>query len=215
MTEINKLTYGNPTIEEKKLIEKSNFLDGLFLELKRHPFPFNGSELVKDELNEIVDFTSSMELEENDGYLKRYKGYDRSLLQFINSSFKQKGIDTEQITNDVVSDISGLITKLKYFYQRPRPNQLAQAYKLKLFPYKSYTANSPSYPSKSTVEAFVVLNVIGNRHPTFFTLCKEMIDDIAYSRCYLGLNYQTDIDFSKEVGKAILKNKEFSKKYQI
>jgi hypothetical protein len=213
--ELNNVTYGNPTIEQKQSIDAPCLVDDLFVKLKENVCPLNDSEMVKDELNEIVDCLKSMDSEDNAIYLKRYKAYDRNLLQVINTTFKQKSIDVESLSKEILDDIKNLIYKLKYYYNRPRPNQLANYYKLKLFPYKSYSADTPSFPSGHTVEAYVILNVIANKYPSHYAFCKEIIEDIAYSRIYMGLHYPSDNDFAKTVGKEILKHKGFAKKYGI
>lgn len=213
--EVTNITYGNPTIEYRKLLSESGLVDDLFLKLKENNFPNNDSELVKDELNELVDYLGSMLDPSNEAFLKRYKAYDRSLSQVIISTFKQRNIDVEELVKEVFSDIRILIFKLKFYYQRPRPYQLAQYFKLKLFPYSSHSDDTPSYPSGHVVQSYVVLNVIGNKYPNEYQFCKEMIDDVAYSRLYLGLHYATDNDFGKLVGKEILKHKAFAKKYGI
>lgn len=213
--ELNQVTYGNPTQEILLLAKKKGLVDSLFATLKLEEMPTNDSELTKEELNELVDSISLMQDEENLNYLKRYKSYDRSLLQSIISIFKQKGIDVESICESVYEDINPLVAKLKIHFNRARPFQLANYYQLKLFPFDSYSSNSSSFPSGHTVQAFVILNVIANNHPTHYKFCKELIEDIANSRIYLGLHFPTDNDFAKEVGDKILKNKEFSKKYGI
>jgi acid phosphatase (class A) len=212
---LNQVTYGNPTKQNKVFIEENCLVDDLFTKLKEDFFPPNDSELVKDELNELVDYVNSISDEENKAFLTRYKAYDRSLSQVITTTFKQRGIDVETLCEDIIKDIRNLIFKLKYFYQRPRPYQLAQYYKLKLFPYNSNSASTPSYPSGHTLEACVILNVISDKYPNEYQFCREMIDDIAYSRLYLGLHYPTDNDFAKEVAKEILKHPKFTKKYGI
>ena len=213
--DLNQVTYGNPTKEHKEFLEKNSLVDDLFLKFKDDYFPLNDSELVKDELNDIVDYINSISDEENKAFLTRYKAYDRSLIQVITTTFKQKGIDVENLCEDIISDIRNLIYKLKYFYQRPRPNQLAQYYKLKLFPYNSFSASSPSYPSGHTLEAYVILNVISDKYPNEYQFCREMIEDVAFSRLYLGLHYPTDNDFAIEVAKEIIKHPKFTKKYGI
>ena len=156
-----------------------------------------------------------MDLDENKDYLKRYLSYDRSLLQSVISIFKQKGIDVEQLCTEIYNDINPLVAKLKMHFNRPRPYQLANYYKLKLFPYNSYSANSPSYPSGHTIQSYVILNVIGSKYPAEYKFCKTLISDIVDSRVYLGLHFPTDNDFGREIGYKILKHKEFAKKYSI
>ena len=214
--EFNDITYGNPTEQDLKFIQSKGLTDDLFEKLKSSlVFPENDSQLVKDELSEIEDCLATMSQPENQNYLKRYQSYDRNLIQALTTIFKQRNIDVEELCNDIVGDIQTLIYKLKYYYQRPRPRQIAQYHKAKLFPYKSFSAHTPSYPCGHCVEAVVLLNVIGNKNPTEYPFCKELIEDIAYSRIYLGHHYPSDNEGAKEVGNAILKHPEFTKKYGI
>lgn len=212
---LNQVTYGNPTIEQKKHLEEISIVDDLFLKLKDDYFPETSSELVKDELNEIVDYLKDISSEDNQSFLARYKSYDRSLLQVIIATFQEKGIDVEELCTEILKDVNPLLLKLKYHFQRPRPSQVAQYYKLKLFPYQSFSADTPSYPSGHTLQAYVILNVIANKYPSEYQFCKEMINDVGYSRIYLGLHFATDNDFAKFVGQEILKHPDFTKKYEI
>lgn len=213
--EFNDITYGNPTQDQLAFIQGSCLVDDLFDTFKDSVMPKNDSELVKDELNEITDSLSIVSQPENQNYLKRYLAYDRHLIQALSSIFKQKDIDVEELIVSIVKDTQNLIYRLKFHHQRPRPFQLAQYHKLKLFPYKSHSAHTPSYPSGHTIQAMVILNVIGNKYPTEYQYCKELIEDIAYSRIFLGVHYPSDNDGGREIGKAILKHPEFTKKYGI
>ena len=131
--EFNDLTYGNPTHDQLGFIQGTCLVDDLFDTFKDAVVPKNDSELVKDELNEVADSLAVMSQPENQNYLKRYLAYDRNLIQAISSIFKQKDIEVEELVTDIVKDIQNLIFKLKFHIQRPRPFQLAQYYKLKLF----------------------------------------------------------------------------------
>lgn len=213
--ELNQVTFGNPTQKVLILLNEKGLVDDLFESLKNEIMPTNDSELTKEELNEIVEGISLLENPENDYFLKRYKSYDRSLVQTITSIFKQRGVDVEKVCTEIQKDINPLIAKLKVHYNRPRPYQLANYYKLKLFPYESFSANSPSFPSGHTTQAYVMLNVIGSMYPIQYKYCKNIIDDIAESRKNLGLHYQSDNDFSYLVGEKILKNNKFAEKYAI
>ena len=138
-----------------------------------------------------------------------------STVMILQTKLKDKNIEVEELCIDIIKDIQSLIYRLKYYYQRPRPYQIAQYLKLKLFPYKSFSSHTPSFPCGHCLESFVILNVIGNKYPTQYPFCKELIEDIAYSRIYLGHHYPSDNEGAKEVGKAILKHPEFVKKYGI
>lgn len=212
---LDQVTHGNPTQNIIVLLNKKGLVDSLFEELKNTDMPLNDSELTKEELNEVADGILLLEDKENDYFLKRYKSYDRSLIQSLTTIFKQKGIDVEEVCTQIQNDINPLIAKLKVHFNRPRPYQLANYYKLKLFPFDSFSANTASYPSGHTLQASVMLNVIGSMHPTQYKYCRNIIDDIAESRINLGLHYPSDNDFALEVADKILKHKEFSKKYHI
>jgi hypothetical protein len=213
--ELNQVTYGNPKQSVKLLLSKKGLVDSLFEELKNTDMPLNDSELTKEELNEVAEGILLLEDKENDYFLKRYKSYDRSLIQSLTTIFKQRGIDIEEVCMQIQDDINPLIAKLKVHFNRPRPYQLANYYKLKLFPFDSFSANTASYPSGHTIQACVMLNVIGSMHPVQYKYCKNIIDDVAESRINLGLHYPSDNDFALEVAEKILKHKEFSKKYGI
>ena len=213
--EFNDLTYGNPAHDQLDFIQGTCLVDSLFDTFKDSIIPKNDSELVKEELNEIAECLAVVSQPENQNYLKRYLAYDRNLIQALSSIFKQKDIEAEELITEIVKDIQNLIYKLKFHFQRPRPYQLAQYYKLKLFPYKSFSAHTPAYPSGHTIQAIVILNVIGNKYPTEYQYCKELIEDIIYSRVYLGHHFPSDNDGGRELAKAILKHSEFTKKYGI
>jgi len=216
----NKITYGNLSENLLEILKKKCIADEVIPILDKKygaklNFPLNNSESVKEELNEMVEKVNSLKEESNSIHLYRYKRYDRQLLQSIISTFKEKGLNVEELIISIDEDISPTIIKLKQKYQRPRPYQLAEYYKLKLFPYETNSGHSPSYPSGHTIQAYVILNIIGNKHPNSYGFCKEFINDIANSRVYLGLHYPSDNDSSFIIGQEILKLKPIIDKYKI
>lgn len=217
---LNKVTYGNLSEYHLNILKKKCLADEVIPILDKTygnelNFPLNNSETVKQELNDMSKKVKSVFDESNSEYLARYKRYDKNLMQSIVSTFALKGIDVEEIYNSVNDDIAPTIIKLKQKYQRPRPYQLAQYYKLKLFPYNTFSGHSPSYPSGHTIQAYVILNIIGNKFPKTYSFCKKFITDIADSRVYLGLHYPSDNDASYLIGQEILKLKSITDKYKI
>lgn len=217
---LNKVTYGNLSEYHLDILKQNCLADEVIPILDKTygsqlDFPLNNSESVKQELNEMVEKVRSIFDESNSEHFARYKRYDRNLKQSIISAFTVKGMDIEEIFDSINDDISSTIIKLKQKYQRPRPYQLAQYYKLKLFPYDTFSGHSPSYPSGHTIQAYVILNIIGNKYPKSYGFCKQFITDIADSRVYLGLHYPSDNDASYLIGQEILKLKSITDKYKI
>lgn len=211
---LNQVTYGNPNYEMKILLEKECIVGDLFAELAKDPFPANDSEATKQELNEVVGALKELD-EMNPILLRRYINYDRALIPYIDNILKAEGVNEMDLIRSIQKDITPLIVKLKYKFQRPRPYQLANYYKLNLFPMKSTSALTPSYPSGHTIQAIVILTIIGNKHPNLYQSCKRLWEDVAYSRIALGVHYPSDNDFSYEVANQILKHEKFAEKYAI
>jgi hypothetical protein len=213
---LDEITFGNPNKEQLEYIKKTNYLDVLFEELSTYTFPKNSSDATKEELNHIVDCLK--EIEGNEEYLKRYKTYDAHLKKyFTDGIFKGHENETEikQLVDSVMEDVKPLLIKLKYHFQRPRPNQLAEYYKLKLFPYQSISADSPSFPSGHAYQGRILTEVIGNLYPQTYSFMERVFNDISYSRVFMGLHYQSDIDVAIFCADKVLSNKVFKEKYKL
>lgn len=212
---LNFITYGNPSIQQKETLEKKTIVMDLFKELSKNEYPSNDSEEVRNELEEIVQSMKDLDNDENAPYLVRYINYDKGLITLLIKTLSEIGVKEEMTIRSIYDDISPLILKLKYKYQRPRPYQLAQYYKIKLFPLKSNSVGSPSFPSGHTIQSQVILGVLGQKYPKYYSQFKKMAEDIGYSRIYLGHHFPSDNDFGHLVAQRILEHPEFVKKYGI
>lgn len=213
---LDLITYGNPTIEQVTYLQRESYLDSLFPELNTYRFPKNTSEATKEELNQIVDYLKV--IEGKDDFLNRYKGYDRNLRKSF-SEFLLKDVEGKdelvKTIESIIEDTKPLLLKLKYYFQRPRPYQLAEYYKLKLFPYESHSADSPSFPSGHAFMGRIITEVIGNLKPQSYALMQKVFTDICYSRVYMGLHYQSDIDVGIFCADKVLATKEFKEKFKL
>jgi hypothetical protein len=213
---LDEITFGNPNLSQLAYIDTENYLDILFQELSTYTFPKNSSEATKEELNQLVDCLRVVE--NNQEYLNRYKTYDSHLKKYFIDGLIKGGENAEEVTNlvnEIMEDIKPLLIKLKYFFQRPRPNQLAQYYKLRLFPFQSISADSPSFPSGHAYQGRILTEVIGNRYPKTYSAMEKIFKDICYSRIYLGLHYQSDIDVAIFCANSVLANKDFKAKFKL
>jgi hypothetical protein len=124
----------------------------------------------------------------------------------------EKGAD---LVDKLLDDTLPLLIKLKFYFQRPRPYQLAQQYKLKLFPFDSRSADSPSYPSGHTLQAKLICHVLGNHFPEKFDYFERVAKDVEYSRLYMGIHYQSDVDYSLYISEVIIRDRDFKAKYGL
>jgi hypothetical protein len=214
--DIDIITYGNPNIEQVEHLKTDNYLGFLFDELSSYRFPANSSEATKEELNEIVD--NLERLSKSEDHLKRYVSYDRNLSKYFIDGMIRGGIEEKEIKElieSIMADTKPLLSKLKFFHQRPRPFQLAEYYKLKLFPHKSFSSDSPSFPSGHAFQGKIITEVLGNRYPNTFSFMQDVFKDICYSRAYMGLHYQSDIDVGIFCAEKVLGTKVFMEKYKL
>jgi hypothetical protein len=86
---------------------------------------------------------------------------------------------------------------------------------LKLFPFSSPSADSPSYPSGHVLQSALICYVLGNHFPEKFDYFQNLAKDIEYSRLFLGLHYQSDNDFALYMYDLIIRDKEFKAKYAL
>lgn len=214
--DVNLLQYGNPNREALPYLNTSPYLSQLFGELSKWKFTANGSNDTKEELNRTKKYCDA--LEEDLHMQKLYISYDKHLQKHYINFLQTYGIppeETNKLLASITTDVMPLIMQLKMYFQRPRPFQLAKYHKLKLFPFKVLNADTPSYPSAYGLLSLIYSTVIGNQNPRLYNQLIEMSNSIGMSRLYLGLNYESDIDFSHVIASRILENKEFVLKYKL
>lgn len=213
---LDSITWGNPFQRHLSYLEENQTdLEKHVPMLIKFVFPKNSSKAVREELNLLVDYIE--EAKNNPEALRRYKSYDSALEKvfakvIMDNNLGDKGIE---LVDKLFDDTLPLIMKLKFHFQRPRPYQLAQYYKLKLFPFESYSADTPSYPSGHTLQSKVICHVLGNHFPHLFDYFDRLAKDIEYSRLYLGIHYPSDNDYSLYIAETIIRDKAFKSKYGL
>lgn len=212
---LDTIIWGNPSLNDKKYLEQESSFDKHIPKLKDFSFPKNSSKATREELNQLVDYVNA--LKEDEDYLKRYVGYDFSLERVLAQVIVEQdlGDNGVQIIDSLLDESLPFLYKLKYYFQRPRPYQLAAYYKLNLFPFKSNSAQSPSFPSGHTFQASLICYVLGNHYPDKYDYFERLAKDIELSRLYMGIHYPSDNDFALYCVETIIKDKEFKQKYSL
>jgi hypothetical protein len=213
---LDSITWGNPFQKHLPYLEDNkSSLEKHIPQLIKFTFPKNSSKGTREELNQLVDYIE--ELKKDPEAQKRYRAYDSSLTRvfaqvIIEQNLGEKGAD---LVDKLLDDTIPLLVKLKFYFQRPRPYQLAEHYKLKLFPFETKLGDSPSYPSGHALQSKLICYVLGNHFPEKFEYFERLSKDIEYSRLYMGIHYQSDVDFSLYISEVIIKDKDFKAKYGL
>jgi hypothetical protein len=185
-------------------------------ELASYPFPSNNGQDVIDEINQLINYTNTLSSDEI--VQKRYKLYDTNFEGYFANVLSNVGINKQEVTDTIKKihdDVIPLLVKLKYHYQRVRPYQLSHILSMRLYPFESETANSPSYPSGHAVQSILYAEVLGNTYPKYYKQLQALAADISESRLAMGLHYPSDVIFAEYVTELCLNHPEFKKKYRL
>ena len=213
---LDSITWGNPSQKHLPFLEPDKSpLEKHIPQLIKFTFPKNSSKACREELNELVDCVEA--LKNDEAALKRYKAYDDNFTKVMAQVIVEQNLGEKgaEIVDKIIDDTVPLIMKLKFYFQRPRPYQMAEYYKLKLFPFYSRSAASPSYPSGHALQARLICNVLGNHFPDRFDYFESLATDIQHSRIYMGLHYPSDVDYALFIADTIMRDKEFKAKFSL
>lgn len=211
---IDVVVFGNPNYLQLPIIQTATEFDHLIPSITETKCPKNYSELVKDELNTLVEYQKEFTRLSEDTK-KRYELYDTNLSQAIKRLFKSHGDSTNDLIDEIIESTLPLLLKIKFKYNRPRPQVLANYYKASLFPKISASSDTPSFPSGHTFQMEVVKETLGAMYPQRYEYLKAMANEVSEQRLFYGLHYPSDIDFAKLCAKKLIQSKEWNKKYNL
>lgn len=214
--QLNELVFGNPNRQHLHYLQSKNYLDSLLNELSSYPPPSNESETTTNELKELVGQTET--LNQDQKLFRKFMLYDSNFEAYILKRLVDAGLPEPEIKSllmEIHKDIMPLIIKLKFTFNRPRPQQLAYYKQIPLHVWRSSASDSPSYPAGHTFQAKIYAEVVGNRYPKYYKALNELAIDIQNSRCALGVHYPSDNEFSLYVAEVVLKHPDFVKKFKL
>lgn len=161
-------------------------------------FDYPDDDKTKAELRFLIDLSK---------YRHEFQEYiqfaDRDYVEIFYKFLKENDLpitsEIKERVKSLVDDSSNLILKLKYHYNRPRPNQVAKRLGLDFVSMDTETAHTPSYPSGHTIQAMMMADLLGEYYESYKPYFYEIADMISLSRMYGGYHFPSDIRYGKMV----------------
>jgi hypothetical protein len=208
---VNNLTYGNPNAAQDILIRQEGKFDYIANHYMDKPYPNNDGTYAHKELTQI---RKDMEKLQHDKVVELSIKFDEDLEGMLIDTADKCGVNNPtEFVKELFKDINPIIMKLKYFYNRIRPYQLANVISFPLNPMPSVSSQSPSYPSGHTVQSRVFADVLSFRYPDQQDMLDKFADKCSKSRSILGVHFPSDEVFGKQLAAGIMKDDNFKSKY--
>lgn len=210
-SKIDAVIYGNPVLWQSEILSRVFYLDTLYEPMQHYPFPANSSDTAKKELSAIAALVRKTNGTQD--VLERALNIHFNFDHFWQINVFEQGRFDPEVVKEINSDVDNIVTKLKFFYNRPRPYQLAAYYKLALFPETTTGVESPAYPCGSYLKSLLYTYVLANQ--ISYEKFENVTDLIMKSLIGLGFHYPSDMKFSYTLYQAIIKHKGFVNKYEL
>ena len=145
----------------------------------------------------------------NDGVINNemVQAYDNIVKAFM-PIVEKNGL---QVSSDEIQEIleqaSKFTLQLKYKFNRPRPYQIAEHYGIEDFKRHNLdTANSPSYPSGHSTQAYLLSIKLATKYPSIASELYELGENISYSRVLGKVHYPSDYQYGKILGDSLARS---------
>tara|TARA_R100000005_G_C4979417_1_gene189626 strand:+ start:71 stop:772 length:702 start_codon:yes stop_codon:yes gene_type:complete len=198
MSLINKVA---AIIDSKKQIDEVTYLENqvsydegmsfLGIDLKSiiPNFPKNSSSTTENELIAIAKATKNRSVQE----LDLVYTVDKDPLGVFIPFLKKHNLKFDTLLfNSYYNMLEQCVYSLKYYYNRARPEQLAEYFDLKIDVLYTKTHHTPAYPSGHTMYAELIANILSDKYPEhkaeFFKLAKYC----GLARILQGVHYPSD-----------------------
>ena len=203
---LNQLAYGQATIEERMAMDNGTQFEKYVKVFENDPYPENVSAEAKAEVYEVV---SKIDKLVNEEWRKRCFFIDKQLGKYLGGYAQKAGMRQFKSIFEQVNDLylNSLIYRIKYHYNRIRPNPLAYYLNIGLTSANTRTGHTPSYPSGHTLQAHFftklisdVMNVPWSDEPT---------REVAASRMSMGIHFKSDNDFAVKISEYLTQTEEY------
>ena len=155
------------------------------------PPPENESDTTEDEIEHIE------EIPVDDKFVETTDDMHKHFELFL----KSKNLEyPKDVLEEILSGIRAIILKLKYHYNRPRPQQVASAKDLVLNPTTLDTTSTPAYPSGHATQGRFVARYLTDVYPDYHDELIRVGNEVGDGRLMAKVHYPSDQAFGKVLG---------------
>ena len=175
------------------------------------PLKSNTSSTTKKELCQLPKFTKNISEPMMEFCIKA----DKDLVQIFIDYLQRNNINdiTKQRLDDALDLVEPLLYRIKEYYNRPRPHQLAIYYDLELnILIESKTTHTPAYPSGHSFESYLIAELLSQKYPKHKSKLMQIANLIGISRLLIGVHYKSDHYFGIYLAKLLADNNLFALK---
>lgn len=164
--------------------------------------PANTSTTTQKELEIVSKATLNRSKKDYDLIYGMDKDIDKYYISFLE---KYRLEYPYEYINSFYSVVENILMNTKWFFNRPRPAQLAPFYGVTIEKLETETIHTPSYPSGHTVYSKLVANILTKIYPQFAKNFDNIVDATAEARVKQGVHYPSDNKASIEFANYVYK----------
>ena len=200
LLKLNRIKYSDEVKpKHQKKIDMQTDLITNEMRVPAKPFPENSSKETMDELNWLLNYNNGRineeMVKEGDDIIEVFENYCNQYDLKFNKSYYKKILDESSKT----------ILSLKYYYNRPRPYQLAEYYEIEKFKdFDLPSMKTPSYPSGHSTQGHLMAELLGKKYFSHYNNFKKLAEFVSHSRLMARAHYPSDCIFGEEVAQHIL-----------
>lgn len=187
------------TIREDDVLISTLSKSGVMNNLKKMVPPSDDQSI-----NEIHDLLAGMREATQEEIEFAQKSESQEIPMYA-EFFNSIGIPTtvEKI-NEIMDYTNPIMYYFKGYFDRARPQQLADKNGIEFEVLIDHTADHPSYPSGHYYDSLIIEHVFSKIKPSRKRDISEFCRKMGESRNYVGLHYVSDNDFSKILAKEVI-----------
>jgi len=97
------------------------------------------------------------------------------------------------------TSVIAIVDHLKFYYNRPRPYQLAEHYNISINRIITKTHKTPAYPSGHTMYAALISEILSDKYPQYTKEFTNLVDLCGKARELQGVHYPSDNTVAKTI----------------